>query len=920
MFMLKEGGMPLLTTMPVDDNDPQSPSWHGVGGDCAQQIPLHALDFIDDVCYLTVNELNDFDDVGRYRMIEPGSQPDWRRREEHFRGWIPIAPELGMEAEWWQDLATPTPLRQTSEGRWEIEEDHLDLMMNSLSSFRNALESLAESSKYDVHTDCPLLFDVDSLHESFATVRELQITATHAKRSVLEMWGHMACWTATVSDWGKGLTDDAVNTILGWNLQGRRKRGFLISLPRDWQDIDFGSLIAQSVPLYYVWGIFESADKRFSRLNPALMSGYRDACAQKGVRSLWGDEISWLSKEFAESARFDAFLQCRRNPKSIPAFSAPEQGVDEGLITYCVQDFDSWARRGLAEDENWRTLDKLYHHVITEKRAEQETIVVFHRFHKKPKQIILAGDDFMDEELVETNPSEIRERFKGKCAPKLGQVFDPNTGIERSKPLDPEDGDAIRRWEQDTFLTPPPDGLGRHELKGIGADGSANPDTTKMRRSIGPRNSGPSSDHSSERHQEDSHRRMGYEGGWAEAMARPDHAGNYQRYRPSRRQNHPQRRGPSQASQFWDARSNVSSSSRRSASPDNRQPFAGRQRSITRTAGQVALEAVQVKLARRADFLDDLTEWASQVTHNVVLWRIPMQFSWNFAFLKEGYLIVSATAEVRLRLLAVMNPSFRFLRHVLETAIERGIPFNIALPSSTCQSFRPRGPIAHRATTKAQLESTDRRLEIGISAMHTHTRWLKLLGDIAALDNARAIIGRGGVASWIVRAHGYVGLVDAFMNGPSTHVTVYHGGGNDSADEDSKGLRWDELSENDYQCLYGYVAGQIRERDTWMYPPDEMLEDLSKHYHREWNPVVDDLFRRIKAEWEDHPCRGKMRNRKEWKEFFHASNHGKYSPAIEVNASWIDEGKDRLSRAFEGSWSKRRVWEISLPEQFKEGF
>ncbi|KAJ6459199.1 hypothetical protein C8R47DRAFT_994750 [Mycena vitilis] len=267
-----------------------------------------------------------------------------------------------------------------------------------------------------------------------------------------------------------------------------------------------------------------------------------------------------------------------------------------------------------------------------------------------------------------------------------------------------------------------------------------------------------------------------------------------------------------------------------------------------------------------------------------------------------------------------MTPNVRFLRHVLEAGIERGIPFQMALPSSLCQSYRPRLPIEHRATTKAQLESGDRRLELGSSAVVTHSKWLRLLGDVAGLENARAIIGRGGVASWIVRAHGFIGLVDAFMSGPSMHVTVYHGGGNDSADEDSKGLRWDELSENDYQCLYGYVAGQTRDRDMWMYPPDEMLEELSKHYYREWNPVVDDLCRRIKAEWEDRPCRGKMRNRKEWKEFLHASNHGKHAPIIEVNASWIQEGKERLARAFEGKWNKRKVWEISVPESFKEGF
>jgi hypothetical protein len=329
---------------------------------------------------------------------------------------------------------------------------------------------------------------------------------------------------------------------------------------------------------------------------------------------------------------------------------------------------------------------------------------------------------------------------------------------------------------------------------------------------------------------------------------------------------------------------------------------------------------MQNLLARRADYLEDLREWSAQITHDVVLWRIPLEFGWNMQFLKEGYLIVSEAAEMRLRLIALMTPGVKFMRHILELGMERGVGFTIALPSSTCQRFRPNKPIEHRATTKARLDAQDRRLEPGASPTQTHGRWLRLLGEITALENARAIIARGGSPSWIVRAHGYLGLVQALMSGPSAHVTVYHGGGNDSADEDSMGLRWDEISENDYQCIYGYVAGATREKDAWMYPPDELLEELSKHYYREWNPEVDDLFKRIKAEWEDRPCRGKLRTRNQWREFFHSSNHGRFTPTIEVNAAWIEEAKSRFARAFDGSWNKKRIWEIAIPETFKHDF
>ncbi|KAJ6472382.1 hypothetical protein C8R47DRAFT_1221888 [Mycena vitilis] len=904
--------------MRVDDDNNEGLSWYGIGGHCRESIPVNALDYIDNVDYLKLTHQDDFDDVGRYLALEPATQPDWRRPEEHYRGWMPLAPEEGMPTEWWQSLETATPVQQSSAGLWQIQEDHLQKMVGDLVSFRDGVEALCEHPKYDTYIACPDLFDIDCLHKSYETMREVQITAAHGKRSMLEMFGHMGSWIATVADWAEGLPEPIVAKILSWNLLSRPKRGFLISMSRDWQDIDLGHLIQNKVPLYYVWGLFEAYDTRFRRLDPTVMGMYRDACERAGVLSLWGDEVAGMERSFKECARFDVFLQWRRDPTSTKNLSAPVLGQDLGPISYQVRDFDTWGRRSLAEDEKWQDLDKLYHHVVVESRFEGATVVVFQRFHRKPRPLaLLDGVDFMEEDVVETDLSEIRERFKGRCAPKVGQIFDPETGVERAKPVE-ESADVDDFYER-AMMLPPFNGLGGRELRGTGPGGEIAPDMTRWGRALGPRTTGPSSDHSSERREGDSSRPMAFRGGWLRAMAQPDNAGNYRRARPSRRQNHPR------IMERWDAvppDPNASSlsragSARCSASPNNRRDERAR---TPPRVGLAHLEVIQERLARRADFMDGMQDWASQITHKAVLWHIPPDFGWNMSYLRDTYLVISEAAEVRLRLAALMTPGVRFLRHVLEIGIERGIPFTIALRTTVCQNYRPNRPIVHRATTKAQLETLDRRLELGGSAVQTHSRWLRLLGDIASLENARAIIGRGGAASWIVRVHGYMGLVSDYMAGPSMHVTVYLGGGNDSADDDSLGLRWDELSENDYACIYGYVAGAIRERDTWMYPPDELLEELSKHYYREWNPEVDDLYRRIKGEWDERPCRGKMRTRKEWRDFLHGSNHGKHAPAIEVDSSWIREGKMRLARAFEGSWNKRRIGEIAIPETFKEDF
>jgi hypothetical protein len=204
------------------------------------------LEYIDDVSYLN-NE--DFNEVGVHCVIEPATQADWYRPEEHFRGWMPVGPEPGQPAEWFQDFSVPLAVEQSADGKWQIEEELLQRMVRDLVSFRDALEAIAEHPKYDTYVACPALFDLPSLHDTFDTVRDVQIVGCKAKRTVLEHWGVLAWWTASVTAWGEGIPEPIVTKILGWNLLSRPKRGLLISIPRDWAELNFGHLIRNRVPL-----------------------------------------------------------------------------------------------------------------------------------------------------------------------------------------------------------------------------------------------------------------------------------------------------------------------------------------------------------------------------------------------------------------------------------------------------------------------------------------------------------------------------------------------------------------------------------------------------------------------------------------------------------------------------------------------
>ncbi|KAJ7232091.1 hypothetical protein C8J57DRAFT_1091394 [Mycena rebaudengoi] len=325
---------------------------------------------------------------------------------------------------------------------------------------------------------------------------------------------------------------------------------------------------------------------------------------------------------------------------------------------------------------------------------------------------------------------------------------------------------------------------------------------------------------------------------------------------------------------------------------------------------------------RWVEWLVDFLAWGAGLTYTYICWRMPYRWEWNMRYIRDGYLLISDHAQVHLRYLAIAIPGVKFMRQILQVAIEHGILFNVGLKTADCERYRPRHLVdASRGATKASLMNTDHRLIGAVAPAALYDKWLALLRHILTKPNAQAVIGRGGVVSWIAHVYGYVHLVEDFMSGPSVQVLVYHAGANDSGDQDAINIHWDDLAEEDYAGVCGYIPGNSREADSYIYPTSELLSDLCKHYAHDWNAEVDDLFVCIKGEWEDRPCRGRARMRKEWKTFFHSMNHGDLAPVRIVDRATIDKGRSRLNCAFSSrSWHKARIWDIRIPEAFRPEF
>jgi hypothetical protein len=172
-----------------------------------------------------------------------------------------------------------------------------------------------------------------------------------------------------------------------------------------------------------------------------------------------------------------------------------------------------------------------------------------------------------------------------------------------------------------------------------------------------------------------------------------------------------------------------------------------------------------------------------------------------------------------------------------------------------------------------------------------------------------------------MRAFVGMGLVRKVLEGPSVQVTVHRAGANDSADVNCIDVSWDDVSEGDYEAVFGYIQGGTSEQDKYLFPTDKMVEEFSDHYYREWNPFCERTFRHIKDDLDDG--KGKARTRAEWKHYFQSSNRGTFKPKVVVNRAFVDEGLARMREALQYlSWNKKRICDIArdIPAAFQNDF
>ena len=320
--------------------------------------------------------------------------------------------------------------------------------------------------------------------------------------------------------------------------------------------------------------------------------------------------------------------------------------------------------------------------------------------------------------------------------------------------------------------------------------------------------------------------------------------------------------------------------------------------------------------AERIGVVSRLREEGSILTFDGVVWSMPPDLTWNQTFFTESILLLpDSRTYTRLKYWAICKSSMLNMRHVLNLAIERNMKFHMATRLGDLKIFRPR-------SAPVLSELTRRTYETGFLEEHLkdinggaafRDQYMGKLADILCRPHARALVSMGGPTAWIAKRYGGPEIVQRFMNGPSTQVTVHHRGAVASSPFCDDPIFYDQISAQEENLVHSFVPAENPEHHRWLFPTTEIMEDFCNHWAGEWTQGCDLIFHVIAKNLERGTA--KPLTRKGWRAYLHSANHGDKRPEVVLNQSHFSRVEDLL-RYFPDTWNGQCIADIYMPVHF----
>ncbi|KAJ6504298.1 hypothetical protein C8R47DRAFT_1210364 [Mycena vitilis] len=898
-------------------------------------LPPGAIHYINSVDHRTIS--SKVKENGLWQEMEWSLYPDWHRHDLDYRAWMPVLASPRTDDPWYLQTDPSSMIVTPFPGTYKLSDTWRTRVTTDLQVATASVYDVTSRPPFSGHHPRPPVFDFEVLDKNCGTEKEARVMAAAARRNMLDHIAFLNWRTSTCTEWDRELKADTSRAVEGYNLDGYKKRGVLINLARDWREISIQTLLKHEIPVLYPWTEKEEVDARFACLAPEILSAFKAKCVAAGGQDKvqFSDSIV-NSPGFKQLISYSLFMD---NPPTDYTRPSGAPTVVPKKASVRIIDFPAWGSRDVPTRKLTKRYLEMYHFGTFGK------IVVFWRHRPLTATSDQhALDDSDDEESSREDGAVddtealmfIREQYKGSCAPRPGQVYDPETGFPKVKAY--AGTDALRRYSADldrAILSATGGPQAREAVQAIARmmredsveqdamevdseeratsdellDGieSQLPGTPLFR--FGQGSNKPSNvpvpstttevDPPSAK-QPALLARLSAPGNFPPKVLQPPSLASRMNVDPPT--------GP-RADRFKaSGRSHSASagpSRRRSASPPpRRQDLPPR----PRTPEGGFRQPTQKEAAR----LNEWLQGSSRLVHDITFVSVPEGVKWDTKFLDHAHLLIETPGvEARLRYLACASGA-ETLAEVLDLAVTRCLPFKLAISQSAVGLFRERVlSSAERslALSYFPVGSGEAPLQYGRGGAEFANEYNRRFMDMIRRPHMRRLASMGGVFAWIAwRTE--IGLVSDFMLGPSIQVTQFGRGWNDGHRDDPLFVTCDELSFRDQETLLGHVRDGQTER--WVWPTEALLLELCSHYSGEMTPEVDISLTTIYTEIRDGQAQA--RSRSGWEKFFRRGNRGANAPSHpKISKAELATEEAQMRGMFVDRWSSVKVRNMVIP-------
>ena len=348
---------------------------------------------------------------GLFAQMEWGTNPDWYRRDTHWRAWIPIP----MPASWFDIRCGGVCSDTQQESVGDRVVFHPDFKLAVLQDLRDASQILSrwhsrlrESLEWRAPgVLLPPSSADDVLDGSFASSSAMAQHLATVQRHFLELLGALR-WLMSIDDdmsanlsfVTKDLRMDIQQRLIEWDLPQAYGRGVLVDLSRDWREINIPLYIDNGIPVHYMWTPALQADPRFRSLSPTALNAPCPTHAASWAYS--SDATPPITSHLC-----DQFLQLRY-PMDIPVDEARTQCKIDNFVV----DFEGWKARSITNCQRQRYLSDLWYAEVA--GVPSHTRRVFYR--NRPRVDYYDAYNYLNAPAPE-NLTIIREVWKFFCCP-----------------------------------------------------------------------------------------------------------------------------------------------------------------------------------------------------------------------------------------------------------------------------------------------------------------------------------------------------------------------------------------------------------------------------------------------------------------------------------------------------------------------